>query len=64
MAEGENSAFEKIINKIEETIEDLVTLEIITASTNIIDNFGVSSQVSLVMCKDLWRFSPRMGKWQ
>jgi len=31
MAEGENSAFEKIINKIEETIDDLVTLEIITA---------------------------------
>ena len=21
-------------------------------------------QARFVMCKDLWRFSPRMGKWQ
>ena len=21
-------------------------------------------EAPLVMCKDLWRFSPRMGKWQ
>ena len=30
----------------------------------LVTDIDMWSQDAKVMCKDIWRFSPRMGKWQ